>query len=225
MAKTIHLTCGHNIKVRTWPSKLGLAKVRHHYKKFHPTRMKKMIRKSLATKKKRGLINSLDKYFSYLNDISQDVQDISKKGFLDTALASHLKGHFKISSDEARRIVTTWRRGLIRNRCNPKIEIPRKRCPYCKKYSPSYLFDSHVKQCRTERGIISRIGPKHNPPQTIIYDKLLGIEARKSHGKFKGQNFFHDFKKNTDAMVVGNPDGSLTIKSSKGKRLWKKFKY
>jgi hypothetical protein len=68
-----------------------------------------------------------------------------------------------------------------------------------------------------------RIGS--NPPPVVIYDKLLGIEAHKRHGKFKGQDFYHDFKKNTEAMVLGNPDGSLTIKSTKGKRLWKKFNY
>lgn len=56
--KTIHLKCGHNIQVRGWPSKAGLAKVRHHYKKYHPTRMKKIIRKSLVTKRKRGLIKN-----------------------------------------------------------------------------------------------------------------------------------------------------------------------
>jgi hypothetical protein len=60
---------------------------------------------------------------------------------------------------------------------------------------------------------------------TIIYDRLLSIEAHKSHGKFKGQNFVHDFKKDTDAQVLGNSDGSLTIISKKGKRLWKRFNY
>jgi len=54
--KVIHLKCGHKLSVKTWPSKLGLAKVRHHYKKFHPGRMKKMTKKSLATKKRKGLI-------------------------------------------------------------------------------------------------------------------------------------------------------------------------
>ena len=175
--KTIHLKCGHRILVKTWPSKLGLAKVRHHYKKFHPTRMRKMTRKSLATKRKRG---------------------------------------------------------LIKNRCNPTKRKTWKceDCGYATVYhKPKYPCP----QCGSKRIYTFEqwrskpISKRHfgNPAKksTIIYDKLLGIEARKSHGKFKGQNFFHDFKKNTDAMVVGNPDGSLTIKSSKGKRLWKKFKY
>ena len=53
--KTIHLKCGHRIQVKTWPSKAGLAKVRHHYKKFHPGRMRKMTKKSLATKRKKKI--------------------------------------------------------------------------------------------------------------------------------------------------------------------------
>ncbi len=132
--KTIHLKCGHKISVKTWPSRTGLAKVRHHYKKFHPARMKKMTKKSLATKKKNGFI----------------------------------KNRFKT------------KRKLKKN-------------------------------------------PVHK--SAIIYDKLLTIEARKEHGKFKGQNFYHDFKKDTDAVVMGNPDGSLTIRSKKGKPLWKRFNY
>ena len=132
--KTIHLKCGHKIQVKTWPSRAGLAKVRHHYKVKHPARMKKMTKKSLVTKRKGG---------------------------------------------------------LIKNRCNPKRKLKR--------------------------------NPIHK--SVVIYDKLLGIEARKGHGKFKGENFRHDFKHDTDAVVMGNPDGSLTIRSKKGKRLWKKFDY
>lgn len=63
--KTIHLKCGHKLSVSTWPSKLGLAKVRHHYKKFHPARMKKMTKKSLATKKRKGLINRYNPVLKY----------------------------------------------------------------------------------------------------------------------------------------------------------------
>ncbi len=71
----------------------------------------------------------------------------------------------------------------------------------------------------------SKIRKNPSPKSTLIYDKLLGIEARKSHGKFKGENFRHDFKHDTDAVVMGNPDGSLTIRSKKGKRLWRRFNY
>jgi len=27
----------------------------------------------------------------------------------------------------------------------------RKRCPYCKRIRPSYLYESHIKQCKAER--------------------------------------------------------------------------
>lgn len=71
--------------------------------------------------------------------------------------------------------------------------------------------------------IFGQKNPSSQP--TLIYDKLLSIKARKKHGKFAGENFRHDFKRDTDAVVMGNPDGSLTIRSKKGKRLWKRFNY
>jgi hypothetical protein len=78
---------------------------------------------------------------------------------------------------------------------------------------------------RQMESYFEEIGRNPARKPVVIYDKLLGIEAHKRHGKFKGQDFYHDFKKNTEAMVLGNPDGSLTIKSTKGKRLWKRFSY
>ena len=168
--KIIHLTCGHRIQVRTWPSKAGLAKVRHHYKKFHPARMKKMTKKSLATKRKRGLINP---------KMWQCKRCRHKFLPKDLVYNKRAKGNVCYNCD----LILSKKKRLVRNKCKP------------------------------------------NPHPTLIYDRLLGIEAHKSHGKFKGQNFTHSFKHDTDAMVMGNPDGSLTIKSKRGKRLWRKFKY
>lgn len=54
--KTIHLKCGHDIRVREWPSVAGLAKVRRHYAEFHPHKMKAITQKALRTKRKKGLI-------------------------------------------------------------------------------------------------------------------------------------------------------------------------
>jgi len=159
-------------------------------------------KRSLATKRKRGLINPKVLPFSSRVDPEyhkyRSLKDMHNRKQLST-----------YGENEYRRLALKFgrRRGLVKNRCNPKKRIRYKMADY------GY-----------EKPIMA--AEKHQAKKsTIIYDKLLGIEARKSHGKFKGQNFFHDFKKNTDAMVVGNPDGSLTIKSSKGKRLWKKFKY
>jgi len=203
--KTIHLKCGHKLTVRTWPSRAGMAKVRSHYKKFHPTRMKKMTRKSLATK-------------ATIKKVAIKWRESLPKGF------KMRKSTFdKIVRDVM--ATTKRKRGLI----NPKKAIPHKKCPYCGKIRPSYLYQSHVRQCKglinpkKRRMIRNRCKP--NPKPVVIYDKLLDISARKGHGKFAGQNFKHDFKSKTDAMVLGNPDGSLTIRSKKGKRLWKKFNY
>lgn len=75
------------------------------------------------------------------------------------------------------------------------------------------------------RGKRAKVKKNPSSQPTLIYDKLLGIEARKGHGKFKGENFRHDFKHDTDAVVMGLPSGDLLIKSKNGKRLWKKFNY
>lgn len=180
--KVIHLKCGHKIKVKTWPSRAGMAKMRRHYKKFHPTKMKAMTKKSLATKRKRGLIG---------------------------------------------------------NRCNPKRMIRRNVPPHIKdeilKWHWAGKKHVHITNLINKKyglnltvaNIRKIVFGQKNPSSqsTLIYDKLLGIEARKQHGKFKGENFRHDFKHDTDAVVMGNPDGSLTIRSKKGKRLWKKFNY
>ena len=58
----------------------------------------------------------------------------------------------------------------------------------------------------------------------VIYDHLTRIEARKGkHSMFPGERYYHNFK--PGAMVIGLPNGDLLIKSSKGKKLWKKFDY
>lgn len=72
---------------------------------------------------------------------------------------------------------------------------------------------------------------KKNPSKDytgpIIYDKIIAIEAEKGiDSNFPKELFRHDFKKNkTAAKIIGLSDGSLLIKSTKGKRLWKNFKY
>jgi len=58
--KTIHLKCGHTIKVKEWPSQAGLAKVRAHYKKYHPEIMKEITAKSLKTKLSEGIIKHIN---------------------------------------------------------------------------------------------------------------------------------------------------------------------
>lgn len=67
-----------------------------------------------------------------------------------------------------------------------------------------------------------------NPGKLVkIYDKICAIEAQKGKDSlFPNEYFRHDFKKDrTHGEIYGLPDGSLLIKSKKGKRLWKIFKY
>ena len=66
-----------------------------------------------------------------------------------------------------------------------------------------------------------------NPPHgKVIYDKILSIEAEKgSRSNFPHEQFRHDFKGSSEAKVIGLEDGSLLVKSTKGKRLWKELDY
>lgn len=80
---------------------------------------------------------------------------------------------------------------------------------------------------RAIRGGVKRSPKKKrkNSP-VIVYDKILAIEAQKGKdSNFPGEHFRHDFKRDTAAQVIGLEDGSLLIKSTKGKRLWKEFDY
>lgn len=56
-----------------------------------------------------------------------------------------------------------------------------------------------------------------NPPLTEVYRDIIEIRARKSDGRL----YKHPFGKG--AAIYGMPDGSLLVKSRKGKRLWKNF--
>jgi hypothetical protein len=67
---------------------------------------------------------------------------------------------------------------------------------------------------------------KNNPAgQPVeLYDRLLEIRAVKGDKSlWPKERFKHEFSKG--ARVLGNPDGSLTIKSKTGKPLWKHFDY
>lgn len=65
---------------------------------------------------------------------------------------------------------------------------------------------------------------KKNPVK--IYDQLIEIKAKKGKGSlWPGERFKHPFKSKSKAAIYGNKDGSLTIKSKTGKRLWDNFDY
>lgn len=71
-----------------------------------------------------------------------------------------------------------------------------------------------------------RVGLKKNPPKpaTEIYDTILAIEARKGNKSlWPKQDFRHEFKSSSKAKIYGLSDGSLLIKSTNGKHLWKNF--
>jgi hypothetical protein len=59
-----------------------------------------------------------------------------------------------------------------------------------------------------------------------IYDTILEIRAKKGNDSLWPKELFkHKFSERTKAEILGNADGSLTVRSQVGKRLWKKFNY
>lgn len=65
-----------------------------------------------------------------------------------------------------------------------------------------------------------------NPHKVKIYDTTLAIEAVKGRDSlWPGEKFRHDFDTKSKASIYGLEDGSILIKSSKGRKLWKNFDY
>lgn len=65
-------------------------------------------------------------------------------------------------------------------------------------------------------------GRKMKKKAVRIYSDIIEIRAKKGKDSlYPGQLFKHAFKKGSE--ILGNPDGSLTIRNKKGKRLWRKF--
>ena len=63
---------------------------------------------------------------------------------------------------------------------------------------------------------------KDNPVR--IYENIEEIRAIKGNNSLWPKDHFkHKFRKG--AEILGNNDGSLTIRSKNGKRLWKEFDY
>lgn len=60
-------------------------------------------------------------------------------------------------------------------------------------------------------------GFTENPPLTEIYSDIIEIRAKKKDGRL----YRHPFGKG--AGIYGLPDGSILVRSRKGKRLWKNF--
>lgn len=67
--------------------------------------------------------------------------------------------------------------------------------------------------CRTKKNPIAI----YNKPR-VIYGKCLALYAQKTSGQYAGQRFKHTFK--NPVVVIGNPDGSVLLKSTVGKKLW-----
>jgi len=102
-----------------------------------------------------------------------------------------------------------------------KGKLTKKKFPNHKRFYGPYK--SHLDLMLSMEEMISK---KHrNPPgRTEIYDNILAIEAKKGKNSlWPNEKFRHDFK--GGATVDGLPDGSLHIRSKKGKRLWKNIDY
>lgn len=67
----------------------------------------------------------------------------------------------------------------------------------------------------------------NNPKKEVrLYSNAIEIKARKGADSLWPDEYFkHDFKESNDVEVYGMPDGTLKLKSAKGKPLWKWFEY
>lgn len=91
------------------------------------------------------------------------------------------------------------------------------------KYKGARLHFQRFKE-KPKEVVVTEENPRKNK-MTKIYDKTLRIEAVKGkESMYPGEKFFHDFKDGSAAAIYGLPDGSLLIKSKKGKRLWSNIK-
>jgi hypothetical protein len=64
--------------------------------------------------------------------------------------------------------------------------------------------------------------PNPGRSRQLIYGRVLEVRAQKtSHPHYKGQFFKHAFSKKSGVIMEGNPDGTITMRSRTGKRLWK----
>ena len=97
---------------------------------------------------------------------------------------------------------------------------------FLREYYP-VMSDSFEEKVLEEARRLLRFPKTINPPHgKVIYDKILSIEAEKgSRSNFPHEQFRHDFKGSSEAKVIGLEDGSLLVKSTKGKRLWKELDY
>ncbi len=58
------------------------------------------------------------------------------------------------------------------------------------------------------------------PPGRLIYGRVLGVEAQKTNGTYRGKRFRHSFERDSRVAAYAMPDGSVLLKSAAGKRLW-----
>jgi hypothetical protein len=64
--------------------------------------------------------------------------------------------------------------------------------------------------------------PKSPKKCVKIYDRIIEIRAQKGKdSEYPGERFKHTFGPGSE--ILGNPDGSITIRNKKGKRLWRNF--
>jgi hypothetical protein len=69
---------------------------------------------------------------------------------------------------------------------------------------------------------------KKNPPVRpekpfLLYDHIAQVRGEKENGRYAGR-YYHNFSKKHKVHAYGLPDGSVILKSSDGKSLWKKSK-
>ncbi len=181
----------------------------------------------------------------FVSNLQIEIDRMKRQGMGSEVIQKRLRRKYNLSELEARRMAGARiprllskreRAGLAQNPSKKwyvgKSAATKKMTAFQSSVKPThythaeYLFVTGPFESREKAlGYVRSMSYDYNPTQkeVEIYENILAIEAQKGKkSNYPGEKFRHDFS-HSGTKVLGLPDGSLKIISTKGKKLWKKF--